>query len=132
MLGKLLKYEIKASARTLIPLYIGTLIVALVCSIQIMLSINSSNGNFAMAVGSFEANNTLTGILFLLFFGLCVAITVLTIMTVIQRFNHSSGNPYTVIKQPVNCCHAVVDYRDICHVFVLDDNFIFRCHVRLG
>ena len=103
MLAKLLKYEIKASARTLIPLYIGTLIVALVCSIQIMLSINSSNGNFAMAVGSFQANNTLTGILFLLFFGLCVAITVLTIMTVIQRFNHSliGDEGYLMFTLPV-------------------------------
>lgn len=34
MLGKLLKYEMKASARTLLPLYIGTLAVALICGIS--------------------------------------------------------------------------------------------------
>lgn len=102
MLAKLLKYEMKASARTLIPLYIGTLIVAAVCSIQIVLSI-SSNGSFAVAVGSFQATNTLTAILFLLFFGLCVAITVLTIMTVIQRFNHSliGDEGYLMFTLPV-------------------------------
>ena len=31
MLGKLLKYELKASARTLLPLYAGILILSLIC-----------------------------------------------------------------------------------------------------
>lgn len=35
MLGKLLKYEMKASARTLLPLYIGTLAVALFAAFRL-------------------------------------------------------------------------------------------------
>lgn len=103
MLAKLLKYEMKASARTLVPLYIGTLIVALVCSVQMALFIADNRSGFAMTIGVFQVNNTLTGILFLLFFGLCVAITVLTIMTVIQRFNHSliGDEGYLMFTLPV-------------------------------
>lgn len=90
MLGKLLKYEMKASARTLLPLYAGTLIVATLCSIQMMLSFQKPNDTLVwLNLGDFTANDTISGLLFLLFFGLCVAITVLTIIIVIQRFNNS-------------------------------------------
>ena len=43
MLGKLLKYELKASARTLLPLYAGTLLIALVCGIS--MAVQTSNMN---------------------------------------------------------------------------------------
>ena len=102
MLAKLLKYEMKASARTLIPLYIGTLVVAAVCSIQMALFVSESDG-FMMHIGSFQIDNMLTGIFFLMFFALCISITVLTIMTVIQRFNASliGDEGYLMFTLPV-------------------------------
>ena len=104
MLGKLLKYEMKASARTLVPLYIGTLVVAAICSIQVALTFGQpNNADVWMSVGTFRTSSNVAGFLFLLFFGLCVAITVLTIMTVIQRFNTSLiGNEgYLMFTLPV-------------------------------
>ena len=103
MLAKLLKYEMKASARTLVPLYIGTLIVALVCSVQMALFVEEHRNGFTMRIGSFQTDNLLTGILFLMFFALCISITVLTIMTVIQRFNTSliGDEGYLMFTLPV-------------------------------
>ncbi|MBQ2035872.1 MAG: hypothetical protein II218_08185 [Peptococcaceae bacterium] len=103
MLAKLLKYEMKASARTLIPLYIGTLVVAAVCSIQMALFVSENRDGFMMHIGSFQTDNMLTGIFFLMFFALCISITVLTIMTVIQRFNASliGDEGYLMFTLPV-------------------------------
>ena len=85
MLGKLLKYEMKASARTLLPLYIGTLAVALICGIQIVMLISSEVGTVVDSL--FAGNSIILAFTFLLFFALCVAIVVLTAMIIIQRFN---------------------------------------------
>ncbi len=93
MLRKLLKYEMKASARTLIPLYIGTLFVALLCCIGLGLTLANDGANLAF----FSAINAKTGNIgeliitfsYLLFFALCVAIIVLTAMIIVQRFNKS-------------------------------------------
>ena len=78
MLGKLLKYELKASARTLLPLYAGILILSLIC------------GAFfaAQADNFFNADkmNIFFGILYLLLFALWVAMGVLTVVSIIQRF----------------------------------------------
>ena len=103
MLVKLLKYEMKASARTLVPLYIGTLVVALVCSIQMALFVAENRNGFTMRVGSFQTDNMLTWILFLMFFALCISITVLTVVTVIQRFNTSliGDEGYLMFTLPV-------------------------------
>lgn len=103
MLAKLLKYEMKASARTLIPLYIGTLVVAAVCSIQMALFVSENHDGFMMHIGSFQIDHMLTGIFFLMFFALCISITVLTIMTVIQRFNASliGDEGYLMFTLPV-------------------------------
>ena len=43
MLGKLLKYELKASARTLLPLYAGTLLIALVCGVSMAIRVDNMN-----------------------------------------------------------------------------------------
>lgn len=81
MLSKLLKYEIKASARTLIPLYLGILVVSIVCG---FLLTNSFGGH------NFNGNTSFfSGMLTLLLFGLFVALGVLTIVSIIQRFNQS-------------------------------------------
>lgn len=78
MLGKLLKYELKSSARTLIPLYIGILILSIVCGIF-----------FATQIQDFMYSDNMSlffGILYMLLFALLVAMGVLTVVSIIQRF----------------------------------------------
>lgn len=102
MLGKLLKYEMKASARTLLPLYIGTLVVALICAVQTALMINRSQVDGGWWLEGAD-NSMVTGFIFLLFFALCVAIMVLTAIIIIQRFNKSliGDEGYLMFTLPV-------------------------------
>lgn len=81
MLFKLMKYEIKASARTLVPLYIAILVLSAV------LAVGFSGILFDTVLSKKE--NTFFGLLSLLLFGLYVALGVLTILSVIQRFNNN-------------------------------------------
>lgn len=102
MLGKLLKYEMKSSSRTLLPLYIGTLLVAVICSVQTAMMINNVNNRdiwFDNPLG----NDTITIFTFLLFFALCVAIVVLTAVIIIQRFNKNliGDEGYLMFTLPV-------------------------------
>lgn len=104
MLGKLLKYEMKASARTLLPLYIGTLVAAVICGVQMAMMIGSVNGDDVwFHVGAYRGNNLFSLFMFLLFLGLCVAIMVLTAMIVIQRFNKNliGDEGYLMFTLPV-------------------------------
>ena len=115
MLGKLLKFELKASARTLLPLYAGTLLIAMVCGISMAVQVNSMRQykqsmtyGTAVAFGSFfdpidGGINTFISFSMLLVFAFCVAVTVLTIMTVVQRFNHgiAGSEGYLMFTLPV-------------------------------
>jgi hypothetical protein len=99
MLGKLLKFELKASARTLLPLYAGTLLVAMVCGISNATRMSNMNKwHQAMADGtaitfsSFSEPvdggiNTVIMFAMMLVFAFCVALVVMTVMCVIGRFN---------------------------------------------
>lgn len=104
MLGKLLKYEMKSSARTLLPLYIGTLVAAVICGVQMAMMIGSVNGDdIWFHVGAYRGNGLFSMFLFLLFLALCVAIMVLTAMIVIQRFNKNliGDEGYLMFTLPV-------------------------------
>lgn len=80
MLAKLLKYELKASARTLLPLYIGILILSVICGV--MFATQTST----LINASSERLEIFSGLLYLLLFALLVAMGVLTIVSIIQRF----------------------------------------------
>lgn len=115
MLGKLLKYELKASARTLLPLYAGTLLIALVSGISMAVQTNNMNkfhqsiaDGVAVTFSSFGNSidgglYTFIGVSMILVFAFCVAVTVLTVMSVVQRFNHGiAGNEgYLMFTLPV-------------------------------
>lgn len=70
MLGKLLKYEFKATARTFLPIYGALILVAL--------------GNRLFRMGNINIGFGLTTAILV---GLFVALGVLTLMVTIQRFN---------------------------------------------
>ena len=104
MLGKLLKYEMKASARTLIPLYIGTLVAAVICAFITASIVTDDGARFIMFTVMYgDAPGIFSAFVFLLFFGLCVAIMVLTAMIVIQRFNKNliGDEGYLMFTLPV-------------------------------
>ncbi len=88
MLFKLLKYEIKASGRTLIPLYIGILALSVVIGLAFSGLVNQVQYN-GFLFSAFEEAGTLSGLLMLLLFALYIALGVLTILSIIQRFNNN-------------------------------------------
>ena len=103
MLGKLMKYELKSSARTLCPLYLGFLIIALICGIQLRVLAQRPHEIFFMTnVGGVE-RYILTFSIILLGV-LCVAIMVLTAVVIIQRFNKSliGDEGYLMFTLPVS------------------------------
>lgn len=93
MLGKLLKYELKASGRTFIPLYIAILIVAVF------------NGIF-MNTNIFQ----IQGIGILILTSLFMALGVLTVVVTIQRFrkNLLGDEGYLMFTLPVSTSSLIL------------------------
>lgn len=77
MLTKLLKYEFKASARTYGGLYLALLAAAAL--------LGAGLGSKAQSSSAAYINN----VLMLIYIGLCVAVAVVTVMTIVQRFNRN-------------------------------------------
>lgn len=94
MLGKLLKYELKATARTFLPLYGAILVVSIVVR---------------LAFSNFQHAELFMGISALTLFGLFVALAVLTLLVIVQRFNNNllSDEGYLMFTLPVST-HSLV------------------------
>lgn len=86
MLGKLLKYEFKATGRTFIPVYIGILLIALI--------------NRGSRLINIEAISNITG---MILGALFVALIVLTIIVIVQRFHKNllTDEGYLMFTLPV-------------------------------
>lgn len=99
MLGKLLKYELKAYSRALIPIYIAILVISLFLGISFR-NVNILNGLL---------ENTTIVMMFVLF-GLMVALVVLNIVTCIQRFkkNLLENEGYLMLTLPVRVSNLVL------------------------
>ena len=93
MLGKLLKYELKATSRVFIPLYIAILVVSIVNGLSLNLEILNIQG-------------LATIVLMCLFFSLFV----ITIVVTIQRFNKNllKDEGYLMFTLPVSSKHLVL------------------------
>ncbi len=93
MLGKLIKYEYKATARTFIPIYIALLLVAVI------------NRVFRMG-----AIDVAWGISTLALVGLFIALGVLTIIVIVQRFNKNllGDEGYLMFTLPVTSVQLIV------------------------
>lgn len=89
MLGKLLKYEFKATARTFLPLYAAILVVALF------------NAIFLNPEGQFS---NIQGIGLVVLVALFVALGVLTVIVTVQRFNKNllGDEGYLMFTLPVS------------------------------
>lgn len=91
MLGKLTKYEIKATARTFLPLYAGLLLFALINKIFIEINLLQTKLAF------------LSTISVMIYFFIIVATFIITLVVMIQRFykNLLSDEGYLMFTLPV-------------------------------
>lgn len=116
MLGKLMKHELKATSRLLVPLYL----ILLCISILDRIILNFVNYNWMMKVIS---NILTTGFLFIL-----VAIIVVTIVLIITRFykNLVTDEGYLMFTLPVRT-HQLINSKLIIAVFwmLISIGFIF-------
>lgn len=98
MLGKLMKYEIKGTARLLLPVYAALLVLTLIN--KIFLSINSEATGFIMT----------TGISMALYVCIIVALVVMTFIVIIQRFykNLMTDEGYLMFTLPVPTWQHIV------------------------
>lgn len=92
MLGKLFKYEFRAVARTLVPLYIGTLLLALLNGFALHFEFNFFTGLMLFALSAFG-----------------IAIFVVTLVLIIQRFwnNLLKDEGYLMFTLPVSSYQLV-------------------------
>ena len=93
MLGKLLKYELKATSRVFVPLYIAILVVSIVNGLSLNLEI-------------FNIQGLATIILMCLF----ISLFVITIVVTIQRFNKNllKDEGYLMFTLPVSSKYLVL------------------------
>ena len=93
MLGKLLKYELKATSRVFVPLFIAILVVSIVNGLSLNLEI-------------FNIQGLATIILMCLF----ISLFVITIVVTIQRFNKNllKDEGYLMFTLPVSSKHLVL------------------------
>lgn len=88
MFGKLCKYEFKSIARTLAPIYLAVIAVSV---LNAFMGLGSMvNGYYDSLVNKFSFGKSLLGLIqmtaTLAYFGVLVALSVLTLIVIIQRF----------------------------------------------
>ena len=106
MLGKLLKYEIKATARTFLPLYLALVVLTIITKILISIALpgtvldSTSGSNFEIPLG----------ISMTVYFTIIVALSVLTLIVIIQRFykNLLTDEGYLMFTLPVQTSKLIL------------------------
>ncbi|MGL4606630.1 MAG: ABC transporter permease [Eubacteriaceae bacterium] len=103
MLGKLLKHEIKATGRVFLPMYVALLVLTIVSKITLSLTIG--NFNLEETVLPLAAQISLA-----LFVTIIVALTVMTLIVVIQRFykNLLTDEGYLMFTLPAKTWQLII------------------------
>ena len=89
MLGKLIKYDMKSMSRVLIPLGIAAPVISFLFSLSIkgLVGVTEYTVNHTLeSQALIQGSAVVTGIVTLIFFGVMVAILVMTVLFVVQRF----------------------------------------------
>jgi hypothetical protein len=108
MLGKLFKHEIRATGRTFLPLY-GALLILTIFT-KIVMAIGAPNIlTDSAAVKMSPVTEIILGIMFTLYFVLVVALCVMTLVVIIQRFykNLFTDEGYLMFTLPVKTWELV-------------------------
>lgn len=106
MLGKLLKYEIKATGRTFLPLYLALIVLTIITKLLLFIAIPDSV--FVSTEGSkFDIP---LGISMTVYFTIIIALSVLTLIVIIQRFykNLLTDEGYLMFTLPVQTSKLVL------------------------
>lgn len=105
MLGKLMKYELKACGRIFLPLYLGILFLAAINGVNLGANFNTVDG-FPMDPSALNTQTILSMILIALF----VALFVITIVLTIQRFkkNLLDDEGYLMFTLPVKSSNLIL------------------------
>ncbi len=93
MLGKLLKYEFKATARILLPIYLLLILVALIAGFTIS-----------------PSKSIFSSVIVLVFFGLALASVVITLVITVQRFQNNllGDEGYLMFTLPVSVSSLIL------------------------
>ncbi len=94
MLRKLCKYEFRSISRTLIPIYIAVIAVSIIAAISIAMNIDYANINYngdsvqwAIEMNlQYKLQQMFTVVMSLAYFAVMVALFVLTVVVILQRF----------------------------------------------
>ena len=109
MYRKLCKYEFKSIGRTLLPIYLAVLAVAIINAFSMGLS-NNFNSSFALSGGPLlNILGLLQVVIVFAYFGLLCALFVLTVVIIIQRFYKGllCDEGYLMFTLPVRTWHLV-------------------------
>lgn len=114
MLSKLLKYEVKATARLFIPLYFAVLIMGIINRLINPFEVLEKSKSFNL-----QAVVSLMSIF--LYFALIVTVVVMTFIMVIQRFykNLISDEGYLMFTLPVKTTHLVTSKLLVAMMWIL-------------
>ena len=102
MLGKLLKYEIRAAASVMTPIYLGVLALASICSVCVYGCLNNPFFTLTTAGGN-PLLGIVTGLSAVILLALVVLMFILTAANIIQRFfvNLLHDESYLMFTLPV-------------------------------
>jgi hypothetical protein len=124
MLGKLFKYEIKATTRWFIPLYLAVLLFSF---------INRFLNPFEMAESSVSVSmqTTLSVLSLFIYFALIVGIMVMTLIIMIQRFykNLLGDEGYLMFTLPVKTWQLIVSKLLASLIWGLISFFVVMCSI---
>ncbi|MFY9176328.1 MAG: hypothetical protein WBI74_04875 [Caldicoprobacterales bacterium] len=108
MLGKLLKYEIKATARWFLPIYIIIFLFAFIN--RVISPFQKVGDTYSVTVEGLSFFNFMRGISIFVYFALVVAVVAMTFVIIIQRFykNLLGDEGYLMFTLPVKPWQHIV------------------------
>lgn len=124
MLGKLTKYEFMASAKNFLPLYGAIIIISIINRIFVFSDIiNISNSSAEILV---NAGQFFDFIMMMLFFAIVIAIGVITLLAVIQRFykNLYCDQGYLMHTLPVHKWQLIASKLTVSVVWIISSGIV--------
>lgn len=124
MLGKLTKYEFMASAKNFLPLYGAIIIISIINRIFVFSDIISLSNNSAQIL--VNAGQFFDFIMMMLFFAIVVAIGVITLLAVIQRFykNLYCDQGYLMHTLPVHKWQLIASKLTVSVVWIISSGIV--------
>lgn len=129
MLGKLLKYETKATARSFLPIYIAIFLFALVN--RLINPLQKVGNEFGTTIEGFNFFNMMRMISMFVYFALIVAVIAMTFIIIIQRFykNLLGDEGYLMFTLPVKPWQHIISKLLVSMLWIILSFVIIICSV---